>query len=91
MVIDIQQDIQQLQALGLLDKLLIDKTTKKNIMWATDAYKPLGAKYDRNEEITAELISGVNAKAIQTRAGKALTQQSERTRQHAEVFTPLCF
>lgn len=25
--------------MGLLEKLLIDKTTKRSIMWATDAYE----------------------------------------------------
>ncbi|MCH5256998.1 MAG: hypothetical protein J1D87_06870 [Lachnospiraceae bacterium] len=58
-------------------------------MWATDAYSFLGAKYERNEEITSELITGMNASVIKTRARKAMEQQSERTKQHAEVFTPL--
>ncbi len=36
MIINIQDDILKIQALGLLDKILADKTTKRNIMWATD-------------------------------------------------------
>lgn len=89
MLINIQDDIQKLQALGLLDKLLIDKTTKKNIMWATDAYSPFGTQFQRNENITADLLTGTRSGVIQNRAHKAMEQQSERTRQHAEVFTPL--
>ena len=58
-------------------------------MWATDAHSVLGTKYERNEEITSELITGSNAGVIKTRARKAMEQQTERTRQHAEVFTPL--
>ena len=89
MVINIQDDLLKIHKLGLLDKLLADKTTKKNIMWATNAYCSLGARYERNEAITPELITGPNASVIKTRARKAMEQQSERTRQHAEVFTPL--
>ena len=89
MLVNIQDDILKIQALGLLDRLLVDKTTKKNIMWATDAYASLGELYSRNEEITSSLITGFNSDVIKTRARKALEQQSERTKKHAEVFTPL--
>ena len=89
MVINIQDDLLKIHKLGLLDKLLVDKTTKKNIMWATNAYSSFGARYERNEAITSDLITGSNSDVIKTRARKAMEQQSERTRQHAEVFTPL--
>ena len=83
MIINIQDDILKIQVLGLLDRMLADKTTKKNIMWATDAYDALGMKYERNEEITSDLITGHHASVIKTRARKAMEQQTERTRQHA--------
>lgn len=89
MVLNIQDDILKLHKLGLLDKLLIDKTTKRRIMWATDAYTSLGSRYGRNEEIMPELITGSNAGVIKTRARKEMEQQSSRTRQHGEVSTPL--
>lgn len=89
MIINIQDDVLKIHALGLLDRMLADKTTKRNIMWATDAYSSLGIKYERNEEITSSLITGSNASVIKTRARKAMEQQTERTKQHAEVFTPL--
>ena len=88
MAINIQDNILKLHALGLLDKLLIDKTTKKNILWATSTYSKLGTGYGRDEQITSDLITGKNAGTIKTRAQKAMEQQSERTRQHAEVFSP---
>ncbi|MCD8017056.1 MAG: Eco57I restriction-modification methylase domain-containing protein [Oscillospiraceae bacterium] len=75
--------------MGLLKLLLLDKTTKQNIIWATDAYQGLGAEYERDKEIKPELITGENSGVIKNRARKALEQQTERTRQHAEVFTPL--
>ena len=89
MIINIGDDILLLQSLKLLNKLLVDKTTKKNIMWATDAYKALGGGYERDREIVCTLITGRNAGVIKTRARKAMELQSERTRQHAEVFTPM--
>ena len=89
MVINIQDDILKISSLGLLGKILQDKTTKKNIMWATDAYGELGREYSRDEEIREELISGHNASVIKTRARKAMEAQSDRTKAHGEVFTPL--
>lgn len=89
MVINIQDDILKISSLGLLGKILQDKTTKKNIMWATDAYAELGREYSRDEEIREELISGINVSVIKTRARKAMEAQAERTKAHAEVFTPL--
>lgn len=88
MVINIQDDILKLHAMSLLDDLLADKTTKQNIIWATDTYSGYGAGYGCREGITTELITGANANIIKTRAQKAMEQQSERTRQHAEVFSP---
>ena len=89
MIINIGDDILKLRSLKLLNKVLIDKTTKKNILWATDAYKDRGPLYRRDREITQQLITGHNADVIKTRARKAMEKQSERTKQHAEVFTPL--
>ena len=89
MIINIQDDILKLHAMGLLDGMLLDKTTKQHIMWATGAYASLGERYEYNGEITPDLITGEHASVIKTRARKAMEQQSARTRQHAEVFTPL--
>ena len=89
MLIHIQDDIIRLQHCGLLDRMLRDKTTKNNIMWATDAYAHYGHDYERNEEIHSHLITGENIDIIKTRARKEFEQQSSRTRKRAEVFTPL--
>ena len=89
MIINIQDDILKLNNIGVLDKLLIDKTTKKNIVWATDAYNYAGEEYDRGKQITVFSVTGVNAGVIKTRARKEMEHQEKRTRQHAEVFTPL--
>ncbi len=88
-LINITDDIVRLHKAGILDRLLCDKTTGRNILWATDAYTELGARYERNEEIAPELITGASLGVIKTRARKAFEQQTERTRHRAEVFTPL--
>lgn len=89
MLVGIQEEILRLHSMGLLRPLLEDKTTKTNILWATDAYQDLGPDYRRDKEIEATLITGEHSDVIKNRARKALEQQSERTRKHAEVFTPL--
>lgn len=88
MIVGIQDEILKIQSLGLLNKLLFDKTTKRNILWATDAYKNLGTDFGRNKEIKVPLITGRNSFVIKNRARKALEQQTERVKQHGEVFTP---
>ena len=72
MIINIGDELLRLRSLKLLKKLLVDKTTKKNIMWATDAYRALGAGYERNREMDEELITGMHADVIKTRARKAM-------------------
>lgn len=57
-MINIEDDVMYLHRLGLLDKLLYDRTTKRNIVWATDAHAELGEAYKKDKEIRAELITG---------------------------------
>ena len=72
----------------ILDKLLIDKTTGKRIIWATDGYSEYGDKYCDRYEITPGTLAGINPVLIQPRAFKALETQQQRTKSKAEVFTP---
>ena len=89
MFINIQDDILRLRAMGLLERLLQDKTTKGNILWATDAYAYLGDGYNPGEEIRSDRIAGENFDIIKNRARRAMEQRTERKRQHGEVVTPL--
>ncbi len=86
--IDIREDY-LLKEDDLLDILLQDKTTKKNILWATDSYEQKGEKYIASAYITSDLITGENGDLIQPRAVKSKEEQLSRTRDKAEVFTPL--
>ncbi|MGB4768032.1 MAG: hypothetical protein WBP22_02130 [Candidatus Saccharimonas sp.] len=73
----------------LLDILLIDRTTGKNIIWATDSYKAYGKEFAPKAPMKPELVTGVYGKLIQPRAAKSLVEQRQRTKEKAEVFTPL--
>ena len=45
MVRGMQGEINRLHSMNLLDKLLCDMTTGKNIIWATDAYNSATPPY----------------------------------------------
>ena len=65
--------------------LLQDKTTKQNIIWATDAYKDIiGCKDTDHIEMTH--LVGLDPILLQPRISKAVEEQQERTRKKAEVF-----
>lgn len=83
----IEEDITQ-YSLELLEILLKDKTTNKNIIWATSDYAAYGELYAATEQIFANLITGAHSKLIQPRVSKAHEQKNSRTRDKAEVFTP---
>lgn len=64
----------------VLPLLLKDKTTKKNILWATDSYS-----HPAESEM---LIDQVSNSIIKPRVQKALEARVDRTKAFAEVFTP---
>ena len=73
---------------SLLEILLKDKTTGKNIIWATDNYSKYGELYNSEKEIKIELITSRHGGIIKPRIEKSKTEQQQRVRQKAEVFTP---
>lgn len=74
--------------LELLSILLKDKTTSNNIIWATDNYSKYGFSYSAEKEIKIELITSRHGGIIKPRIEKSKTEQQQRVRQKAEVFTP---
>lgn len=83
-----QKEINRLNNACLLSYLLEDKTSNSNIIWATDAYSSFGAEYGRSCPITVEkLTNGIFN--LKSRSEKDQDEQSERTKSHAEVFTPM--
>jgi hypothetical protein len=86
--IDIREDY-LLKKDNLLKLLLQDKTTGKNILWATDSYESKGKMFAPISPITTDLVTGNYGTIIQPRAVKSKEEQLLRTRDKAEVFTPL--
>lgn len=72
----------------VLEKLLQDHNTGKNIFWATESYSNLGEGYQFDDEITIDHITGENGRTIQPRVVKEAAIQSQRSKDMAEVFTP---
>lgn len=72
----------------VLTQLLKDKTTKKNIIFATDAYESHGPVFDKLSEITKTKLLGIDSMELQPRVLKSQAAQQQRTRKNAEVFTP---
>ena len=72
----------------MLDILLFDFTTKKNIVWASDNYKRKGLGYFEKDHILPTLITGRHSNVIKPRVEKSKNEQSKRSKDSAEVFTP---
>lgn len=72
----------------VLDVLLIDRTTGKNIMWGTKDYESRGKGFGEWDEIKADLIANENDKVIVPRVCKSKDEQRRRVQEKGEVFTP---
>lgn len=68
----------------IFETLLKDRTTGKNIIWATDAYED----HAPTDEILVKDVTDTNSGAIKPRVKKSIEAQRARTRLKAEVFTP---
>lgn len=86
--LNIAKDLERYAKNGVLDVLLKDHSTGKNIVWATAAYINRGIGYESESEITPDAISKNNLGVIKTRAEKAAEEQASLTKSFAEVFTP---
>lgn len=73
----------------VLKILLADKTTKQNIIWATDTYSFLGQGYSDKDKITPAQLTGANADTIQPRVFKDLEEQALRTKKGGSVYSLL--
>lgn len=72
----------------LLTILLKDRTTNKNIVWASPSYEGMGKPFCANQPIKKNLIIGPYDSIIQPRVEKNKRNQEIRTRKRGEVFTP---
>lgn len=72
----------------LLSILLKDRSSGKNIIWATDNYATRGYGYQPHDYILADLITGRHGGVIKPRIVKSKKEQADRIREKGEVFTP---
>ena len=85
---DFVGDFERRYPARILETLLADRTTGRNIIWADNEYEALGDGYMGDDEITVDKISGANSGVIKPRIAKEAERQSQRTKSRAEVFTP---
>jgi hypothetical protein len=87
--IDVRENILRSKG-NVLDILLINKYSNKNIIWATDSYeKKYGKNYKSKKQMLKNQLTGKLGNIIQPRASKSREEQNKRTKEKAEVFTPL--
>src|SRR5690554_1484423 len=72
----------------IVKTLLKDRTTKKNIIWASDSYSDMGKDFLPESNINEKWITNGGNKLVQPRIKKHIDLQKERTKGRAEVFTP---
>ena len=76
-------DLNSYPVVTALSALLKDKTTKRNIIFATDIYSMYGI--DAKSAVTEEALELI---ALQPRVEKTIEERNHRTKTKAEVFTP---
>lgn len=88
LTVDISESELAKDSKSLLQILLKDRTTKRNIVWASPSYEGLGKPFCADQPIKMNLIVGPYDSIIQPRVEKDKRNQDIRTRKRAEVFTP---
>ena len=86
--IDIKENFLEEYYPKVLEILLKDHSSNKNIVWATSDYKRYGKGYGKKSRIFSKLITGKNGDIIKPRIKKSNNQQTARSRDNGEVFTP---
>ena len=89
LLIGIQEEILRLHSQGLLDRLLLDKTTRSNILWGTEDFVSLGSGYERDAEIMPDHITGDKSGVIKTHARRKMELQSRRNPEQTAAYPPL--
>lgn len=72
----------------VLEILLKDRTSGKNIIWATKNYEFLDERYSEKKSIKLKDIIDINDNVIKPRVQKDELQKLFRVKNMAEVFTP---
>ena len=72
----------------VLSALLKDKTTKQNIIFATDAYKEYGFGIDEKTRMTKTILLKLDQNLIQPRVMKSMDEQALRTKRRQRFLLP---
>ena len=86
--VDVREDDLLALSTDVLNTLLRDHTTGRNIFWATHDYEASGPEYDYHAQILPHLITGEHGMVIRPRVLKTKAEQTDRSKDMAEVFTP---
>ena len=86
--IDIKENFLEEYYPKVLEVLLKDHSSNKNIVWATSDYERYGKGYEKTSRIFSKLITGDNGNIIKPRIKKTDNQQTSRSKDSGEVFTP---
>lgn len=87
-IIDIKENYINKIDNQILSVLLIDHSSGKNIIWATDNYASRGTGYQSFDYITVNSVTGYNGNIIKPRVEKSQKEKADRIKRKAEVFTP---
>ena len=68
--------------------LLKDRSTGRNLIWATDDYAARGKGFGANDEMQVAQIVDKGHPVIRPRVDKNAEEQRQRSVKRAEVFTP---
>ena len=88
MTINISEDKLIKRSADLLKILLKDRTTKKNIVWATHSYELLGNGFSSHEQITLNKLTGTYVNLILPRAKKSNTEQKNELKLELKFLHP---
>ena len=72
----------------VLAVLLKDRSTGRNLIWATDDYTARGKGFGANDEMQVAQIADRDHPVIRPRVDKNAEEQRQRSVKRAEVFTP---
>ena len=72
----------------VLAVLLKDRSTGRNLIWATDDYATRGKGFGANDEMQVAQIANRDHPVIRPRVDKNAEEQRQRSVKRAEVFTP---
>lgn len=87
-LIDIKEEQLLSIDIELLNILLKDNSSGRNIIWATSDYGANGRGFEFESEITVDKITGDYKELIKPRSKKSKKEKETRSRNNAEVFTP---